>query len=130
MNQDSKDEYLVDYKWFCFNGEPKVMYICCDAGKRPEIAFFDMEYNRLNMRDSDPQMKESPEKPHHFDEMMELSRKLSKGMPHVRVDFYIDSHDKLYIGEMTFFHSAGYSRFCPEDKEKMMGDYLDISNIK
>lgn len=32
-----------------------------------------------------------------------LATKLSKGIPHVRVDFY-DINGKVYFGEMTFSH--------------------------
>lgn len=129
LNKDSKDDFLVDYKWFCFNGEPKVMYIGKDAGSSPSSMFFDMDYNKIDMRGVDPLMDEIPEKPIYFDKMKEISSVLSKGMPHVRVDFYIDSNYKLYVGEMTFFHSAGLGRFTPESAEQMMGEFINLNNI-
>ena len=130
LNKDSKDSFLVDYKWFCFDGKPKVMYIGKDAGNNPSSMFFDMNYNKIDMKGVDPIMDEIPERPIHFDRMKELASILSKGMPHVRVDFYIDSNNKLYVGEMTFFHSAGLGRFTPESAEQMMGDFIDLEKIK
>lgn len=130
LNPSSNDTFLIDYKWFCFNGEPRIMYLGKDAGDNPKSAFFDMEYKKIDMKGVDPLMEEIPPMPSHFEEMKDISRKLSKGMPHVRVDFYIDSNDKLYVGEMTFFHSAGLGRFTPEDKELLMGNFIKLPQKK
>ncbi len=130
LNKDSKDTALTDYKWFCFNGEAKVMYIGEDAGVNPSCCFFNMEYNKIDMKGVDPLMNVIPSKPSHFEEMKEIAKKLSKGMPQVRVDFYIDENDRLYVGEMTFFHSAGFGRFSPEEKELMMGNFIGLKNLK
>lgn len=126
ISDGSGENCLTDYKWFCFNGEPKVMYVGRDTGGNPQSTFFDMNYKQINMRGSDPIMAIVPQKPAHFEEMKEICRKLSAGMPHVRVDFYIDSNGNLYIGEMTFFHNAGFARFYPETKEEWMGDFIKI----
>ncbi len=130
LNKDSKDTALIDYKWFCFNGEPKVMYICKDTSENPKISFYDMNFIKLKMWDCDPMSDEVLEKPECFEKMKEISTVLSKGMSHVRVDFYIDSNGKLYVGEMTFFHCGGLQRFHPEDAEQMMGSYIDLNELK
>ena len=41
-------------------------------------------------------------KPAGFEKMLEISRKLSKGFPHVRVDLY-DINGQIYFGDISFF---------------------------
>ena len=58
--------------------------------------------------------------------MMELARKLSKGIKHVRVDLY-DVNGKVYFGEMTFFHWSGFVPFEPEEWDAKIGKWLILS---
>ena len=53
--------------------------------------------------------------------MKQLTSKLSKGIPHVRVDFY-EMGDQVYFGEMTFFHWAGTMSFKPEEWDYIFGE--------
>jgi hypothetical protein len=57
--------------------------------------------------------------------MIELSRKLSKGLKHVRIDFY-EVDGKLYFGEITFYHFSGFQPFIPEKWDMTFGDWLHI----
>ena len=68
-------------------------------------------------------------KPKKFDEMIDLSRKLSSSIPHVRVDFYI-INGKVYFGELTFFDSAGLEKFTPEKYDEILGSYIDLNKIQ
>src|SRR5690606_148439 len=48
---DESGDDLKDYKLYCFNGEPKVMYI--SSGRQTNttyLDFFDMDFNYLNIR--------------------------------------------------------------------------------
>lgn len=64
-------------------------------------------------------------KPKGFDEMVKLASQLSKGIPHVRVDFY-DINGQIYIGEMTFSHFRGFVEFMPNEWDYKLGDMLKI----
>lgn len=125
--EDISGQALVDYKYFCFNGEPKVMYIAADAAKVPTTDFFDMHYEHLPIRMRDPNAKVVPEKPAQFDEMKRIASILSEGIPHLRVDFYI-VNNHLYVGEMTFFHMGGFAKIYPEEWDKKMGDWIILPN--
>ena len=61
--------------------------------------------------------------------MIELSEKLSKNIPFVRIDFY-EMNKKIYFGELTLCPAAGIGKFEPEEWDKKLGDMLDISNVK
>ena len=120
-----KDDGLHDYKFFCFNGIPRIMYVSHDIAKQAHTDFFDMDYNHLPLRMKDPNSENPPEKPLEFEEMKHLAQILSKGLPHVRVDFYVVNHH-VYFGEMTFFHNGGLFPIYPEEWDRTLGDMLQL----
>ena len=58
--------------------------------------------------------------------MKELAGKLSKGIAHVRVDFY-EVNGNVFFGELTFAHWSGFTPFEPEEWDLKFGEWLDIS---
>jgi hypothetical protein len=50
---------------------------------------------------------------------------LSKNIPHLRVDFY-QINNKIYFGELTFFHEAGFGLFSPNEWDKILGDWIKL----
>lgn len=116
---------LRDYKFFCFNGQPKFMYVSNDYSKNARTDFFDMNYTHLDMRMKDPNSENPPAKPDEFDEMKALAVKLSKGIPFLRVDFYIINH-KIYFGELTFYHNAGFFQIYPFKWNGIIGDWVQL----
>lgn len=127
-DDNSNDECLTDYKFFCFNGIPKFMYISNDASKNATTDFFDMDFNLLPIRMKDPNSKIKPPKPEAFDEMKRLAMKLAKGCPHVRVDFYY-INKKIYFGELTFYHNGGFGVISPKEWNKKIGDFINTNDI-
>lgn len=117
--------YLVDYKFFCFNGEPFMMYISQDHSEHPTTDFFDMDFQRLPIRMKDPNSEGDVKKPAQFEEMKRLATILCKGVPHLRVDFYI-VNGKVYFGELTFFHNAGFSIIYPEEWDIRIADMIKL----
>lgn len=129
MTDDKNCSELTDYKFFCFNGVPKFMYISNDNSDNATTDFFDMEFNHLNMRMKDPNSNVIPPKPYLFDEMKAIAEKLSKGIPFVRVDLYV-INGGIYFGEFTFFHNAGFCSIHPEYLGKILGDWIVLSREK
>lgn len=120
------DECLTDYKFFCFDGVPRVLYVGKDKAKDPRTDFFDMDFNHLPIRMRDPNADEIPKRPLEFNEMKNIAATLSKGIPHLRVDFYlINGH--IYVGELTFYHCSGFAEVHPEEWNHIMGDWIRIS---
>ncbi len=117
---------ITDYKFFCFNGEPKIMYIGADKAERPTSDFFDMQFNHLPIRMLDPNAEIPPKKPQEFEELKRLATILSKGIPHVRVDFYV-INGQIYFGEMTFFHMGGFTPVKPAEWNVRIGEMIELS---
>lgn len=125
---DESGYELKDYKIFCFNGEPKVMFIASDRSSKTEetkFDFFDMDFNHLPFLNGHPNSKKPIKKPVSLEKMKELARKLSKGIPQVRIDFY-DINGHIYFGEITFSHWSGMVPFEPEEWDYKLGEMIDL----
>ncbi len=117
---------LRDYKIFCFNGEPKVIEVDFDRFVAHKRNIYDLDWHLLEGEIKYPRDPNYIiEKPDKLEEMLDLSRILAQGFPHVRVDFYI-VEDRLYFGELTFFHESGTGAFRPEAFEIEMGNWIEL----
>ena len=129
--EDSETNELRDYKFFCFNGEVKALFIATDRANPNEetkFDFFDAEFKHLPFTNGHPNAPKEPNKPQNFESMKELASKLSKSIPHLRVDFY-EVDGKVYFGELTFSHWSGMMPFEPEEWDYKLGEYIDIQRI-
>lgn len=122
------DKDLKDYKFFCFNGVPKLMFIASERqseNNETKFDFFDMEFNHLPIINGHPNAKKAPARPEHFEQMKQLSSVLSQGVPHVRVDFY-ECDGRLYFGELTFSHWGGFVPFEPSQWDDILGSWIEL----
>ena len=69
--------------------------------------------------------KKTPE----IEKMIELSEKLSQGIPQVRVDWYIHN-GKIYFGEFTFYTWGGWPHFTPEEWDLKLGENFILPKEK
>lgn len=123
---EDEDGELKDYKVFTFNGEPKIIQIDYNRFKGHLRNLYDTEWKRLDVTIQFPtDINREFTKPLVLEQLLEISRKLSKGIPHVRTDFYI-INDKIYFGEMTFFHGSGFEKIIPESFDVEMGSWIKL----
>lgn len=119
---------LIDYKFFCFNGT--VSYCQVIRGRERDhetIDFYDRNWNHMSFTGlrNLPSSNMDYEKPLKYEEMIDLSEKLSKGFPFVRVDLYYVK-ENIYFGELTFFPMSGMGRFYPDEWDYRIGDLLQL----
>lgn len=116
-----------DYKFFCFSGKAKAMFIASDrlSDEETKFDFYDMDGLHLPFTNGHPNASPFPALPVHFKEMQYLAEKLSAGIPHVRVDFY-EVNGKVYFGELTFSHWMGMVPFDPPEWDRIFGDWIEI----
>lgn len=128
--EDHVDGELRDYKFFCFDGEPKAMFIASDrASDHVKFDYYDLKFNHLDIKQKYPNAEAPLRKPITFEKMIEFSKVLSENFPHVRVDFYeVDGH--LYFGELTFYHFSGFIPFKPSKWDETMGSWLTLPQQK
>lgn len=118
---------LRDYKFYCFNGEPKVFLVASErfSGHRTYFDYFDMEGNHLPFTQGGMNNPITPTLPSTFEEMKQVAMKLSHGLPHVRIDLY-SVDEKVYFGEFTFFDSSGFEKFTPWEWDDIFGNWLKL----
>lgn len=117
---------LQDYKFFCFNGEPK--YIWVGSNYDPMwFNVFSTDWKNQHVKWGYEAGPEELPRPKQLEEMLDVARKLSKGIPHVRVDLY-SIGGTIYLGEFTFFTWAGFGSFEPKEWDKIFGDLLMLPN--
>ena len=119
---------MIDYKFHCFHGEPKICEIITNR-KNGHLngTLFDMDFQRLPVVHKDP-IDEHVKKPEHFEEMIRIARTLSARFPFVRVDLY-DLEGQVWFGELTFFPSNGMEWFNPPEWDRKLGDMIHLDQL-
>lgn len=132
--EDESGRELKDYKLYCFNGEPRFCQVDFGKGEgetRSDFTrnIYDMDWNLMDVQYSHPN---NPSVvipcPSQFEKMKELARKLSKGEPFVRADFY-NIGDDILFSELTFYPIAGFGIFQPESLEVELGNCIQLPTI-
>ncbi|SDQ09938.1 ATP-grasp fold amidoligase family protein [Virgibacillus salinus] len=117
---------MKEYKFYCYHGEPQYTVAVKVTENTRKKGYYDVNWNWLNMNISGlPDTNISVKKPYHYNEMLEISRKLSDGFPFVRVDLYY-SHGKIYVGELTFTPNNGFGKFSDFKFDRLFGEPLII----
>ncbi len=126
--EDSVTTELRDYKFFCFDGKVKALFIATERASTTEetkFDFFDENFCHLPFTNGHPNAAKLPAKPENFELMKEFAKKLSKGIPHVRVDFY-EVDGRVYFGELTFSHWSGIVPFDPPEWDEKWGEWITL----
>lgn len=117
---------LRDYKFFCFDGKVKALFIATERGTgNVKFDFFDENFNHLDLVQIHPLSGLPIQKPKCFEKMKEVASQLSKGLPHVRIDLY-EVNGKIYFGEYTFYHHGGVVPFHPERWDEIFGSWINL----
>ncbi len=118
---------LIDYKFFCFSGGVKFVWV--DTGRYTDHKrnVYDLNWKETGFT-YDRYEKIDVPKPKNLDRMIKFAGILSENFAFVRVDFY-EIDDRLYFGEMTFTSSSGMDKFYPEEYDRIVGDYLVLPEI-
>ena len=114
---------LPDYKFFCFSGELKFMWVDTDRFNGHRRTVFDLDFKKAPFSFDFLEDVVGIEKPIHFEEMKTLSLKLCEDFKFVRVDFY-EANVKLYFGELTFSSHAALMPPRPIEYNTILGEYI------
>jgi hypothetical protein len=129
---------VSDFGIFCFDAEPKALFVV--RGRNVEgnsenrsngcLGEYDTDWNYMPYKikgQKTPEAGPGYPRPAGLDKMLELSRMLSKGLIHVRVDFHYDELTRrIYFEELTFFHESGFRPWEPKEYELMFGSWIKL----
>lgn len=128
-------EEINDYKVFCFNGEVKLIKVDFDRSSGHKANYYTPDWQLLPFEEVVVPHDASRffPKPVNLEKIIELAVKISnskkladKPFPLVRIDFYI-INNRVYIGEITFFHMGGISDFKPDEWNNTIGSWIHLS---
>ena len=129
----SEPQELKEFKFFCFNGEPKLFQAISERNnieQGPILQHFDLNCNLLDLQDAHYRSRQNKDiervLPKSLNKMVDISRQLSKDTYFLRVDFYETPQGKIYVGELTFFESGGFVDFVPEEWNHRLGDWIKL----
>lgn len=127
--EDKENGALTDYKFLCFNGEPKYCQVINDRDTKDfHLNYYDMNFNFVDISRTDiPNNKNFlDKKPINFELMKEYATKLCKDFKLVRVDFY-EINKKVYLGELTFIPASGKLTYKNPDTNLKFGNMLKLT---
>lgn len=127
--EDSSGQ-LMDYKFYCFNGEPKFVQANMGRGtERHAQNFYDLNWSLLPFgKDLAPSPDVNIPKPDNFDRMIAIARDLSSPFCYVRTDFY-NVEGRVIFGELTFFPASGMPDFVPAEYDATVGSMLVLPKL-
>ncbi len=128
LHEEKSKLGLTDYKFYCFNGEAKYLYVSngMDNHTTAQVSFLtmDWEFAPFGRTDYAP-FKQLPKKPSKFKEMVRIAQILSKGIPFLRVDLY-QIKDRVFFSELTFYPCSGMMPFNPMVWDMKTGEMLEL----
>ena len=119
---------LSDYKFFCFNGEPKYCQVIRNRHSKESIDFYDMNWRHQEFVGLNPIASNGINpvpRPLLLDDMICICHKLSENMKFVRIDMYVIDN-RTYFGEITFYPASGIGLFNPEKWNTELGNLISL----
>ena len=126
--EDCTSGSLRDYKFYCFDGIPKFLYVSegLENHSTAKISFLTCDWQFAPYQRSDYKPFEKlPSKPSKFNEMFSIAGKLSTGHPFLRVDLY-EINGSVYFSELTFFPCGGFMPFKNPEHDAEIGRMLHL----
>lgn len=124
-DESSIDGSIDDYKFMCFNGKFKYLWVDKNRYSDHRRGFWDENLNFMPHIISDhPTFDNPPSLPDNIQEMIELSEKLSSKFLFARVDWY-NIKGKIVFGEITFYPWSGYVQYTPDEFDFTLGNCFE-----
>ena len=130
MEDGQEGKGLIDYKFFCFNGEPRMLYVSqgLEDHKTARISFFDLDGNQMPFCRKDFQpFQEQLQMPANMGRMIDIARQLALKVntPFVRIDLY-SIRGEVYFSEITFSPCSGMIPFDPPEWDEKLGSWINL----
>lgn len=114
-----------DYKFFCFDGQPRYIQVDIDRFGWHHRHIYDTDWRKIPMELEYPGSPGTVPPPPTLPLMLDLAGRLSAEIPFCRVDFYSWGKD-VRFGEITFFPGAGIEDFRPRHMDLEFGRLLRL----
>jgi len=129
--EDESGSGLLDYKFLCYNGKCRNLYVCTGRGNNePCFDYFDREWNHLPFECHGTNATTCPSRPRNLEAMIDVAERVAGEIksPFVRIDLY-NVNGKIYFGEITFFSFNGMEPFKPRKWDYIFGDMIRLDTL-
>lgn len=121
-----EEDTIIDYKFFCFNGEVKSVWVKTFDNGLYKNCYYNLDWEKMNEDNyRSNYLGKEIKRPENLEEMVFVASQLSKEFIFVRVDLY-SIKDQVFFGEMTFFPMGGKQRLTVE---KLNSEYGQMINL-
>lgn len=123
--EDANGYSPIDYKIYCFHGEPKYIIAHVDRFTNHRSNIYDLDWNpiKITMKEIDNNL--IVKKPKELEQLLDYAKMLSEKFIHARVDLYI-LNSNIYFGELTFTSDAGFVTITPIEMEEKIGEFIKL----
>lgn len=116
---------IIDYRFFCFQGNPVLVKVTLDRGYSSRKDFYDLNFQSVSLKDGEGE-KSLFKKPKKWNQMIQIAQCLSADFPFVRVDLY-EVDDDIFFSELTFTPANGMDPEIPDGWDLKMGKLFNLS---
>lgn len=106
-----------DYKFFCWNGVPKLIQVDFERHIRHTRKMFDVDWNEQDFTLTFPRATCESPRPQSLAQMLRVARVLSAPFSFVRIDLYSDGQ-RVLVGEITNVSGNAGAPFLPRSAER------------
>lgn len=125
---DTNGNVPTDYKFLCFNGDPKLIQVITERSSGYKLNYFDLDWNELDYGKSKYRNARPVVKPRSLNKMISISKDLAADFPFVRVDLY-DDGNRVIFGELTFTPACSCPPYFSDYGLDAMGRLLSIDRL-
>lgn len=117
----------LDYKFFVFNGQVRMVQVDTDRFIGHKRSFYDPQWKKLPFGMGYPVEPRDIPAPTNFEKMKEFANRMCSMIANdfVRVDLY-ELDGAPFFGEVTFYPEAGFKSFMPPSYDQVVGGYWSL----
>lgn len=122
---------FVDYKFYCYGGEPRYfMYSLGEADHNVRNHKFDMDGKSIDylFKKEETVKKNEIILPENLNDMITMVKILCKNMQHVRIDLY-NINGRIYFGEITFYSGGGFIHIDSKEYADYLASLIDLKDL-
>jgi len=131
-SDENSDGSIDDYKFLCFDGKFKYLWIDKDRFTNHRRGFWDKDFNFMPHVSSDKPTfteGEEPVLPANIGKMRNVAERLASGFPFARIDLY-NINGGVFFGEITFYPWSGFIQYHPDAFDFELGKHFNLDFIK
>lgn len=132
IDSNPEEGGVIDYKFFCFNGNIDCLYVIADRelSSGVSLGIYDSDFKKKDvLRIDEKPLKRFIEKPENYENLKKVAECLSADFPEARIDLY-DIDGEIRFGEITFYDGSGYMKFEPDNFDYELGKKFNLPDKK